>query len=366
MAIRVTHILSGDLWGGREVQLELQLTALRNAGVDAQAIVFNEGIVSNRLRKAGIPLYYVDEQRGVRELYKRLKALILQNRPQILVTHGYKETALGGTIAWKNSIPFIVTFHGAVEHYSGLAQLRMRVYQRLEQWLARNKAAGIVTVSNALARQLEFDQLPALRVVHNVTNCERSAPTQKSGTGRNTRDIICVGRLVGVKRIDIALRIIKIFPPGAIRLRIVGEGPEHEALMQLASQLSLSRYVEFLGFRDDVPNLLAQSDALLITSDSEGIPTVLLEAMSCGTPVISRDLPGIREVLDLVPEYPAKLVASAEPAEIAAVIRTMLSQPKGAGDSFRSALRKHFSPDGAARKLAEFYEEIIRGKSADV
>lgn len=99
-----------------------------------------------------------------------------------------------------------------------------------------------------------------------------------------------IARLLPEKRVERFLRGLADARRrnARIRGRIVGAGPEGGALERLAAETGLIPHgVEFLGDRDDVPILLADSDALVLTSDREGFPNVLLEAMAAGLPVVT-------------------------------------------------------------------------------
>src|SRR5690606_288992 len=86
--------------------------------------------------------------------------------------------------------------------------------------------------------------------------------------------------------------------PEAIDFYIVGDGPEADRCRVLIEVLGLKGNVHMLGFRPDATAVLAAMDLLLITSDHEGLPMVLLEAMSVGVPVVASAVGGIPAVLD--------------------------------------------------------------------
>ena len=83
-----------------------------------------------------------------------------------------------------------------------------------------------------------------------------------------------------------------------IRLRLIGDGPNRQALEQQAKALGIFDYVEFLGIRHDVPELLAKSDVFVLSSDTEGMPLSILEAFAAGLPVLSTDVSGSRDVVE--------------------------------------------------------------------
>ena len=105
---------------------------------------------------------------------------------------------------------------------------------------------------------------------------------------RPTRDLVLVGRLVEVKRIDLFLRALaearRELPN--ITATIVGDGPLRSEMERLARELGIADRVQFAGQQDDVPKWLRQGRLFVLTSDSEGLALSLMEAMTCGLPAV--------------------------------------------------------------------------------
>jgi glycosyltransferase involved in cell wall biosynthesis len=114
-----------------------------------------------------------------------------------------------------------------------------------------------------------------------------TTPVRDNGEGRPV--VIAVGRLVAAKRFDRFLTALALARKAAPTLRgwLVGDGPERERLEQKAAALGLADNLEFKGARDDVPALMRQADVLALSSDHEGFPNVVLEAMTAGLPVVA-------------------------------------------------------------------------------
>ncbi len=112
-------------------------------------------------------------------------------------------------------------------------------------------------------------------------------------------DLIFVGGLTQVKRLDrfieIVLSLRKRFPD--IQSVIVGDGPDLPRIKEEIFTKSLTDNIETVGFQADVYPFLVQSRIFLLTSESEGLPMAIIEAMSCGLPVIA---PAINDIPDLV------------------------------------------------------------------
>src|SRR5262249_33496488 len=155
-----------------------------------------------------------------------------------------------------------------------------------------------VTVSRAFAGQLERIRVPAGRitVLHNAIDTAwggrasgsdlRSEMRSRLGIDVAESVVLMVGRLSREKRHDLALeavrRLKEILPEPKVRLVIVGDGPERALLEQKATSLDLSGSVIFTGHQRDVTSHYAAADVVLISSDTEGSPNALLEAMAAG------------------------------------------------------------------------------------
>jgi glycosyltransferase involved in cell wall biosynthesis len=101
--------------------------------------------------------------------------------------------------------------------------------------------------------------------------------------------ILSVGRLIFSKRIDLLLEIFADVNRKDFNLWIVGDGPEHEKLVNLAKELNILDRVTFWGSRKDVDLFYGQAKIFAFTSVSEGFPNALLEALASGLPSISFD-----------------------------------------------------------------------------
>lgn len=143
---------------------------------------------------------------------------------------------------------------------------------------------------NAVAMHVSERRLHVLPNVVDIAQFDsESAPDCPDTTSGSIR-VAVVGSLSGVKRIDRFLRSIAIAREAAPEVRgiIIGDGPELVPLQNLAGKLGLvPGGVQFCGRRDDVPMLLRSMDMLVISSDHEGFPNVVLEAMAARLPVIA-------------------------------------------------------------------------------
>lgn len=106
-----------------------------------------------------------------------------------------------------------------------------------------------------------------------------------------------VGPLDPIKKIDILIKAYTNISSEKCRLLIIGSGREEEKLKKIVSELDYNSDVIFTGWRDDSPEIISALDLLVLPSEYEGCPGVLLEALGCETPCIGSDVGGIAEVL---------------------------------------------------------------------
>ena len=115
-----------------------------------------------------------------------------------------------------------------------------------------------------------------------------------------TFKFVYVGRLVRLKNVDKMIHLIKILVENNydVSFDIIGAGPQETFLKNLTAELSLDKYINFIGYAEDVLSFLYKSHCLLLMSDHEGMPNVILEAMSIGLPIISTDVGAVRYMIN--------------------------------------------------------------------
>lgn len=305
----VVHIASGDLWAGAEVQLFTLLKTLHGLeNVSVRALLLNHGELETRLRERGIPVEVLDESRlnSIQILWRLIQYLKLW-RPNVVHTHRLKENLLGGVAArLAGNIPSLRTVHGAPEHRPGWRKPHKQILYTLENLVGRLLQRKIIVVSQELEGQLR-NAFPAAKiaVIENGVDIEALAPyikpTDDPQKAPSPRKIALVGRLVPVKRVDVFLetaKYLKDHHPGfSAQFHIYGDGPQRRQLENLSVSLGVQDMVYFAGHCTEIYPEMSSLDALLITSDHEGLPMTLLEAMALGVPVIAHAVGGIPHAL---------------------------------------------------------------------
>jgi glycosyltransferase involved in cell wall biosynthesis len=195
---------------------------------------------------------------------------------------------------------------------AALAQVPVRIGARRElappdktrahldaQRLAYRAAHRVVTNSTAGAHVLRDEGVDTAKIAVIPNGIDLSRFRQPAP--RATRRVVAtVANLRPEKGHDVLLRaaaLVRRQVPD-VRFRIIGDGVLRQSLPQLASTLGVSDIVEFLGHREDVPALLAESDVFAFPSHTEAFPNGLIEGMAAGLPVVSTAVGGMLELVE--------------------------------------------------------------------
>ena len=356
MSIKVLHILSGDLWGGAEAQMGLQIRAQRELGLDSRVILFNDGETKKRYLEFGIPLEVFSENKGLVQLFSKARNSALKFGAQIIVSHGYKETFVGSGISFSSKAPLVSTIHGGTESYRGVKAFKSFFYSTLYLFLSRNLAKATIVPTDGLKQQLGL-QAEVIANVADLSPKGANLSELRNSIGFQSASpfVVWVGRLAPVKRVDRAIQAIHILKNWGleVNLAIVGIGELAERSKKLVCSLGLQEQIKFLGFRNDAASLIDEADILLLTSESEGLPTVMAEAMTSGTRLVMSSLPGIREVAQKFSDYSVKLVLPHTPEAFAASIKEVLENKTSIPPEILEQTRAWFDPKRAAREFIE-------------
>lgn len=301
----VTHVISGDLWAGAEVQVYNLCRALQASGqVTPTAVVFNDGILSEKLQELGIPVSIADEAKlGPLAIARSIAAHCKSHGTKIVHTHGFKENVLGILGKELAGVPRSVrTVHGNPETRLSFTQPHKWLISKLDIALGRLRQQAVIAVSTQLEETLEKLFPGKVHKIFNfvdVNDIRRQWPLKQKPAG-STVQLGIVGRLVPVKRVDLFIKTIALLNQRGLECTgvIIGSGPLEPQLKQLATELNIDEQIEFRGFVSPALKELRKLDILLMTSDHEGLPMTLLEAMSLGVDVVAHDVGGIPEVLD--------------------------------------------------------------------
>ena len=228
--------------------------------------------------------------------------------------------------------PSYVLMVGSWHWVGGKGRTGIGRVQKLIAWALTNFSALLATRVLVHGDALAEELIVPLR--RRVVFVNQSPLTQEDFAPIVDRDLeaglLCVCRLIPRKRIDVALRAIRLLHDRGIpaRIDVVGDGQERKSLEYLAERLSIADATTFHGFiddRDQLRSLYRSAFAFLLTSEDEGIALTVMESMAAGTPVISTPATGMRNFLS--DGIDALMVERPDPEAMAEAVATLVKDP---------------------------------------
>lgn len=310
--------------GGAETQvLRLALT-LKEKGYDVSVVSMLEAVgYVDKLDAAEIGYYCLEMKRGKirpRDIYN-LVALLRKLRPDVIANFCFHANVLGSLAGKLTRVPVIITSIRGESSGS-----RSREY--IERVISSSRISDqMVTNSSIVAKTLIERGVVSsrrIKVIYNgiyteeyaAKNIDRPAIRKQIGIGEEAFCWLAVGNVSVAKDYPTLLRafaLVKEQHPNA-QLRVAGGlwyDEVKDELDKLLDQYALHDHVQFLGQRQDVPQLLHAADAFVLSSKTEGLPNAVMEAMATGLPVVATNVGGVRELVEN--EVSGYVVASLEP-----------------------------------------------------
>lgn len=298
MKCRILYLIGQLRPGGQERQLVWLIGAL-DRGRYAPAVAVwnmrNGDSYAAEIRSLGVPIYSLGPDGGVPAKLQRLRRLVRRINPEVI--HSYSSWT-NPAACWGASAVCALAVGSIRADYS---------YERRRLGALLGAAscywpAHQIFNSFAAAEQARCSRDPFKpRNIHVVRNGLRLESFPVMPLPSAVKPVILgIGSLYPVKQWDRVLRAARHLKVSGIdyALRIAGDGPLRDWLKQQTAALDVGDRVEFLGHRPNVLELLAGADLLVLGSDSEGCPNVVMEAMACGRAVIATkvgDVPALVE-----------------------------------------------------------------------
>lgn len=236
----------------------------------------------------------------------------------------------------------------------------------LQQRLLGTRVGGRIAVSKDTARRLEtlFGwPREKITVVYNGVSVPTrpQPPDAKLRTrllGRHRAVLLVPARLDPLKGHEFILEAARSLD--GVHVLIAGDGPERGRLEALTDRLGLTDRVTFLGFRDDMPQLLACADVAVLPSLAEGFPLAVLEAMTAMTPLVATAIGGTDEAI--VDGVTGTLVPPRDAVTLATAVEQVLAQPAEArrrAEAAAAAVATEFSADRMVARVESVYEQLL-------
>jgi glycosyltransferase involved in cell wall biosynthesis len=362
----ILHVRASNFVGGPEKQIIEHVRRSRNADHIVLALA-DKGVTNEfylKCTELGIRTEIIESRTACDlSIFFKMARVIRRLRPDIVCSHGYKPAVLLFFAKLGFPARWIAFARGHTEE-----NIKLKLFQALERRLMR-RADRVVSVSFGYSEYLKKEGIPEehISVVHNAIDVKQYASISANGKrkelGIPARDrvIAAVGRLSPEKG---HLDLIRAFPAikagfPDCRLLIIGDGPLLNSLQESAKLLSIPG-IHFLGFRNDVHEILPILDVFVLPSRTEGFPNVVLEAFAHRIPVVATCVGGIPDIVRN--NVNGILVQPGRPELLSgAVIGCLADRRQGASMGYRGheLVKSRFNWDLQTGKLESIYSEMF-------
>jgi glycosyltransferase involved in cell wall biosynthesis len=364
--VAIQLISTGGVYGAERVLLEIA-GYVRDQGW-ASHVVALEGQGAGQLRQLATSHGLIAEafvahgRMPLLPMIKRLRHLLREHPQAIVHSHNYKPDILLSVLGRSRQLACVATCHSSYRETK-----KLRLLAALDK-LAVRSFDRVVAVSSEIYAELIASGIAPQKValIHNGISAPRAdarsgaSVREEFGIPANAKLIVQIGRLVHSKRNDLLVEAAAALPEAlGAHILLVGEGAQSQALAGLAKRRGIGGRVHLGGYRNDIARILAAADLLALTSDYEGLPIVIVEAMALRCPIVATRVGAIPDVLS--DGRDAWLVPVNDIAALVAAISAALGNPDMAQQRAANAHGKflrHQSREAMGARYLELYESV--------
>ena len=359
---RVLHVTEARRVAGTERSLLMLLDHCDRSMFEHAVVTRGSGSLADELARRGVMTVSIPRLgRADPIAFARLVALLVKFRPDLVHIYGGR---LEAVIAASLGIPVVERKNVCrSSYYRPMLNLRL-----VDRFLHRFVTASISPSQAVRSHYSKRNYDPGtIRVIYNgVEEAPQRHRDQLAGKRReigapgNAFLVSFAGRLLPEKGVDVLLPALAQLPENVFGV-IMGDGPRRATHDKQATILGLGRRVTFTGFRSDVREIFACSDAVAIPSYTESLANVALEAMAEGKPVVATDVEGMPEAVEH--GITGFLVPPGDPAALAQGLAALAADAEAArqmgAEGRKRSLCRH-SPRAMARQTECFYHELLQ------
>jgi glycosyltransferase involved in cell wall biosynthesis len=294
--------------------------------------------LGQQLLPQGLTVHYLNGRNQLDpRLPFRLWQLLKKLKPHTLVTFLFYADILGRLLAF----PSIKVISSQRSSYFRRPYLR---------WL--NHFTSFLVTRYVVQSRAALQNFPQATVIPNAV----ALPVPKTHYPASPQRIICVANLKAGKGHHLLLSAFAHLHTPRLLLLLAGTGPLQPHLAAQAQHLGISSRLRFLGQRHDIPQLLQKSDIFVLPTEAEGMSNALLEAMACGLPCLTSDLPVNQELIQ--PEHTGLLFAKKDLESLTKALRRLCEEEslrKRLGHNARQYIQNHHSP----AKIIHLWQQLL-------
>jgi glycosyltransferase involved in cell wall biosynthesis len=369
MRCKVLHVIDSlDLGGAQTLLLEICKNSDRERFDLEVACMHGRGVFAGEFEKAGIKVHSLSPRKWPPLYVPNFLRLVKKLDPEILHFHLFGSNLIAKPLA------ALAVKRALIVHDHCNDAGRGNPLLLLADALANRLAARVIAVSGSIRDFLINHEGVAPDQIVTLANGIDArtfveADSLKLAQARSTLGLPPeafvfggIGRLVPQKNFTLFLQVAaQVLSRHHLAFFVIaGTGPEEQALKAKATALGINDRVLFLGHVSDRLALYHAFDVLLMTSDFEGTPMVLLEAMSCGLPVVASAVDGIADVCKH--ESNALLVPARDVQGFASALERVMGEEglaRKLGKNARATILERYEIRGLVRQIEALYEEVL-------
>jgi len=366
--MKILQIIDSLNYGGAEILLLGLTRKLQKLGHHVSVAFCTPGPLAKDFEQSGISLHHLSRLSRVDPfLLIRICKLIHELAPEVVHTHLFKSDFHGRIAGYLCGTPVVVsTLH------SNDTWAQKAILGRVYGFTARFSHRVIAVSEDVRAFHIKYTHISPGRIItikngieigrYTDTKEQGLALRKKMGIPESAFVIGIIGRLVQDKGVSIFLEaasIIKASYPNSVFF-IVGDGVLRESLTGFARDYEIEKDVRFLGFRDDIPDVLAALNILVFSSFREGLPLTLLEGMASSKPVVATKVGAIPSLL--VDGETGFLVETNDPKAIAERCIDLLKTPslmEDFGEAGRIRIEHEYDLDQMVHSTVGLYKSLM-------
>ena len=301
--MKILHVITSLYTGGAEHLMVDLLPLLRDIDDNQVDLLLINGArtpFKERIEQAGIKVYALSMTNDVYNPINilRFRSFFIQTDYDVIHTHNTAcqlYVPLAHMLMKKTSVKLVTTEHSTTNRRRSKCWLKP-----IDKWMYKQYAA-IVCIASKAKRNLEsyIENDANVYTICNGVDTQRFIRPIKDVSGQGDFVITMVAALRVEKDHETLLRAMLLLPNN-YRLQLVGSGPKEQVAIVKAkcTELGIEGRVDFLGVRQDVPDILEQSDIIVLSSHWEGLSLSSIEGMSSGRPFIASDVDGLHEMVN--------------------------------------------------------------------
>jgi len=369
--INLMHIAEGKNWAGIEAHIFSLLSESINMTEinDVRLVSLYDGLLKQKLMNIGFKACNLPYRKNNKcAVIFQLKKQIENFEVNVLHTHGYLASIIGilATLITTRRVHMVLTFHQRAEtHKSWKLNLYVKIMIILVKLVRASVIAVSADVKKSAVQKFKINK-DTITVIHNGIDFRLKNGFEKDkttlGLDPKKYTIGIVGRLVHGKGhfffIELATALAK--ERDDIEFVILGDGPLKEEVDKLIIKRGMTERIRLMGHKDNILDYINSLTIMLMCSDHEGIPYVLLEAMMLRKPVVSTWVGGIPEVINN--GFNGILVKPGDIKKMKKKLLELIEEPSKMillGNNGYNTVKEKFSSYNMCRNTVNLYMKLI-------